>query len=381
MKNIRIILTVLIVILLAGAGGFVWYMWSGIPQNSPKNTYTLSIQKGTNLTTIAEKLAADGAITSKDVFLLKSRSKDIKPLQIGDYILKLPAKSDEILEQINAISIQKEEEIRAVNAVPKVTITFKEGVDVDDIIFLLDQKGVATKADLLAYVQDEKSFSKDKYPFLPNRLNCTYGNLKNCAKYSIEGYLYPDTYTFFKPAKPADIFAKMLDNFNAKVWSKLETKPKNFQETIILASVLQKETGRTKYAKSLDKDELKRERQDVADVFINRTTQGVKWQSDATAAYGHGYNICQQTYKVENCKYLDDPIVDTAYNTYLIQKAPIAPICNPDFDNISAALNPRDNNYLFFVMDGTGKTYFGTTSDEHEKNIIIATDINNKLGI
>jgi UPF0755 protein len=208
--------------------------------------------------------------------------------------------------------------------------------------------------------------------------------LKNCGKYYLEGYLYPDTYSFFKNSTAVEVTNKLLANFEAKVWKKLEKTPTPdvFYKALTMASVIEKETGRTKGGVTdKNREQINKERAQVAGVFINRMNQGVKWQSDVTASYGHGYKICQQTLEVKDCKYLDDPLTNTKYNTYIIEGYPIGPVSNPDFNNIFAALNPTSTDALFFVMDATGKTYFADTEGEHYQNIQAVTQINNDLGL
>ena len=130
----------------------------------------------------------------------------------------------------------------------------------------------------------------------------------------------------------------------------------------------------------------------MAQVFYNRTAVNMKWQSDVTAEYGQfsiqtqadgkkvfvKRKLCQQTFTVENCLYLDSPEIATKYNAYQVN-IPIAPVTNPQYDNIYAALNPIDNDYIYFVSDVSGKKYFSTTEAEFNQSIVNVQKINREL--
>jgi len=107
----------------------------------------------------------------------------------------------------------------------------------------------------------------------------------------------------------------------------------------------------------------------------------MKWRSDVTAEYGHGRKLCQQTFEVENCIYLSDPLAQNLYNTYNVKGYPIGPVTNPQFYNVKAALNPIDNDNLYFVSDAIGRKYFSETEAEFNQSIEKVKQINRDLGI
>jgi UPF0755 protein len=383
-RNIKVFFGIIIVLAIVGTGLWINNLWNGIPSNSPSGNYIFTVKKGDTLSSFAEKLEKDGAIGNKQILSFQSRGKVMKELQLGDYQLSLPANIDSILDQINQISEKKSDAVQEAAKKPTSTVTLKEGINIDETAEILSKQGIVNKTDFLSHVQNPKNFEGTTYAFLPKPINCTYGEIKNCGKYYLEGYLYPDTYSFFKNSTAVEVTNKLLANFEAKVWKKLEKNPTPdvFYKALTMASVIEKETGRTKGGVTdKNREQINKERAQVAGVFINRMNQGVKWQSDVTASYGHGYKICQQTLEVKDCKYLDDPLTNTKYNTYIIEGYPIGPVSNPDFNNIFAALNPTSTDALFFVMDATGKTYFADTEGEHYQNIQAVTQINNDLGL
>jgi UPF0755 protein len=173
-----------------------------------------------------------------------------------------------------------------------------------------------------------------------------------------EGSLLPDTYRFGRNDTRQDIIERMQAaqaKFLAKVWETRDeaivvTTP---QEALILASIVEKETGRAD------------ERPLIASVFQNRLRKNMRLQSDPTIIYG----------LVGGKAVLDHPIQqdevdrETAYNTYKINGLPPTPIANPGRAAIEAVLRPAKTKDLYFVADGTGGHVFAATLDEHNKNV------------
>ena len=125
------------------------------------------------------------------------------------------------------------------------------------------------------------------------------------------------------------------------------------EEALILASIIEKETGQPE------------ERRQVASVFVNRLNQGIRLQTDPTVIYGvtGGQGVLGRGLRRSE---LDR---ETPYNTYRIAGLPPTPIANPSRASIEAALNPDETPYIFFVADGTGGHAFAETLDEHNRNV------------
>lgn len=376
------------------------YYW---PKNSPTGIYKFQVKKGDTIASISEQLFKDRVIGSKQALTYHVRfgnKNNLAYLQTGLYTLNLPAKPEDILEQINTQSLAKIKEREKFANMPSVEILFKEGISLDSYIDLLAKNKVADLVELKNLAIDPGNFDRQKYPFLPKALNCQYGQ-NNCAKYYLEGYLYPDTYIFLQPSNPKEVFEKMLLNFKEKVWEKIEDfctfkeakqevfceiKNKNkeitLHEVIIMASVVEKETGRPlKGINSKNLSEVNEERAKIAGVFFNRLDINQAWHSDPTVSYWSNKQVCQQTLKLENCIYLNSPEAANKYNTYLHEGYPIGPITSPQLASILAVLNPINSDYLFFVSDATGKKYFGKNEVEHKNNITKVQQINQNLGL
>ncbi len=179
-----------------------------------------------------------------------------------------------------------------------------------------------------------------------------------------EGSLLPDTYFYSKGdsreskiARMQNAMAELMNGFTVQA---LENLPfGSFEEVIILASIVEKETGvSSEYPK-------------VAGVFINRLNIGMPLQSDPTVIYGMtlGEHESEGQGPIGRRLLRKDLRVDTPYNTYTRNGLPPSPIANPGRAAIEAVLNPAVHDYLYFVADGSGGHAFGKTLAEHNRNV------------
>jgi len=173
-----------------------------------------------------------------------------------------------------------------------------------------------------------------------------------------EGELLPETYHFSFGDSRQAVIARMrqgMDKTVEELWAKrapnLPIKDK--REAIILASIVEKETGKSE------------ERPRIAAVFVNRLRKGMKLQSDPTVAFG----LAPGKSKLGRQLTRKDLKNQTPYNTYTIPGLPPGPICNPGRDSIAAVLRPSQTEELFFVADGTGGHLFAKTLKDHNRNV------------
>jgi UPF0755 protein len=174
----------------------------------------------------------------------------------------------------------------------------------------------------------------------------------------VEGELLPDTYVFYRGRTRQSIIDQMKAaqlKLVEDLWpARAEGLPLNTpQEALILASIVEKETGKAE------------ERAHVAAVFVNRMRKGMRLQSDPTIIYG----ITQGQGKLDRPIYRSDIRKKTNYNTYQIDGLPPTPIANAGRASIKAVLNPIDTKDVFFVADGTGGHVFAETLAEHNANV------------
>ncbi|HZP07989.1 endolytic transglycosylase MltG [Methyloceanibacter sp.] len=174
-----------------------------------------------------------------------------------------------------------------------------------------------------------------------------------------EGSLLPDTYKFGRDDTRQDIIDRMRAaqaKFLAKVWEERDADltVSTPEEALVLASIVEKETGRAD------------ERPHIASVFLNRLRKNMRLQSDPTIIYG----------LVGGKGVLDHPIQqdeldrDTPYNTYKINGLPPTPIACPGRASIEAVLKPAKTKDLYFVADGSGGHVFAASLEEHNKNVV-----------
>jgi UPF0755 protein len=362
-------------------GVFGWYNSSirEIPASAPKGIIYFNVEKGNGFGDVGDKLVKQNVLKAGWTlpYLMQSRAK--WALQPGKYSVVSPSTPDEILDQIKIKSDEyQRRNVAKVKTIVEVSI--KEGETIDDIIKVLKEKEVVDPAEMIAFAQNPANFDRAAYPFLPQPLGCKYGDMANCAKYYPEGYLYPDTYEFYQESDAKDVFAKLLNNFNNKVWSQVKDNlgNKDFHKITTMASVIERETGRPiDGVNDSNIGVLNEEKRKVAGVFFNRIEKGMNWASDPTVSYGSGKNLCQSTLTTQtNCLYLDSPELQTLYNTYKNPGYPIGPIATPQLATIQAALNPDQNQYLFFVADASGRKYFSDSGDGHDANVAQVKEIN-----
>ena len=171
----------------------------------------------------------------------------------------------------------------------------------------------------------------------------------------IDGWLFPDTYLFDKQSSDLELFARAHRAMRKKLdgaWNERDQglPYRNPYEALIMASIIEKETGRAD------------DRALVAAVFVNRLRKGMLLQTDPTVIYGLGEKFDGNLRK-------RDLQADTPYNTYTRGGLPPSPIAMPGAAAINAALHPAESDALYFVARGDGSSQFSKTLDEHNKAV------------
>ncbi|MFG1431480.1 endolytic transglycosylase MltG [Xanthobacter sp. V2C-8] len=174
----------------------------------------------------------------------------------------------------------------------------------------------------------------------------------------LEGTLLPETYRIHRGMSRDEVLKQMADAQQKLVkalWEKRDPDLplKNTQEMIILASIVEKETGEPE------------ERAKVAAVFVNRLNKKMRLQSDPTIIYG----IVGGKGSLGRPISRTDIVAPTAYNTYTVDGLPPGPIGNPGRDALAAVANPAHTKDIYFVADGTGGHAFAETLADHNKNV------------
>ena len=295
------------------------------PENDYKGSGTgevmFTIKSGDDGSTIANNLAKAGVVKTYDAFYsLLLRQKPEAEFQPG--VFKLAKK----MSAAAALASLQDPASRVEN-----TAVIPEGTPEKDILQTVADATKIPLADLQAAAATP----------------ATYG-LPAQAK-SLEGFLFPATYTFAPGTTAQQAIKTMVDRMFQSL-DEAGVAPENRWNTVVLASVVQREAG------------LKDDYPKVARVFLNRLTQGWDLQSDATVAYGTGHTDRVETTDAERAD------AGNPYNTYAHPGLPVGPISNPGDLAINAVQHPADGTWMYFVTWNlqTGETIFSTTQAEHD---------------
>lgn len=294
----------------------------------PGNSVTVTVKPGMTASEIGTLLYQQGLIKNVTLFRGILHAKGLQnSLQAGEYSLS------------SAMNIQTIIGMLAKGEVAYREITIPEGLTIDEIAKLLEEKNLAVAAAFSAAAKD----------YLPY----DYIQPSPIANYKPEGFLFPDTYRIPRGMKEKDLLQTMTFQFDSLFTPVMRVRAQEMglsvKDMVILASLIEKEA---RYAD---------ERPIIARVFMNRLKAGMPLQSCATIQYILGYPKPELTIK--------DTEIPSPYNTYQNMGLPPGPIANPGMASIQAALFPADTDYLYFVADKTGKHHFSKTYDEHLANI------------
>jgi UPF0755 protein len=302
---------VLVLALAAIAGGFVFIQqWGGA--GPLKRNISIEIAPGSSLAGAAEKLEKAGAIKSASNFRLLARVfGGGEGIKAGEYRLPAHLSQSDILKMLQGGK------------------TLQRFVTVPEGLPSVMVRDAVMKAD----------------------------GMTGQVAVPEEGSVLPDSYSFQRGDERSAMVERMqraMTAYLADAWAK--RKPgiavKTPREALILASIVEKETGKAA------------ERRTVAAVYSNRLKRGMMLQADPTIIYpltrGRplGRRILQSEVRAVN-----------AYNTYAMTGLPAGPIANPGRASIDAVLDPAQSNALYFVADGTGGHVFADTLQQHNANV------------
>ena len=315
MRRLGIIAAIAVFSAAALAGGYWLYLKQQYEATGPLTQETVVIvPRGAGLATIAEDLAAAGVIEDAYTFRLGVRLfGDARALQAGEFAF--PAGS----------SMRDAAALLASGRTVVHRLTVPEGLTSVEIVALL------AAAEPLA------------------------GEI---AAVPPDGALLPETYHFHRGDSRESVLERMRQSMDlalAELWPTRDEKLPlaGPEEAVILASIVEKETG------------VDAERPLVASVFVNRLRKGMPLQSDPTVVYG----ITEGKAPLGRALTRQDLAQPTAYNTYQIPGLPPAPIANPGRAALQAVVQPAESDFFYFVADGNGGHAFARTLAEHNANV------------
>ena len=333
---------ILIVILLALAGVFYWRGINSVVSKTGQDVQ-FSISSGESVEKIGENLVEANLIKSKFYFKVYVRWNGLEAkLQAGEYVLNPAISIKEIVKILTGGETLSKER----------TIKIIEGWNIREISQYFEREGMFQSEELLELIgfpQVDYRYNKDMPT--PKNYSADFDFLADKpAYYSLEGYLFPDTYRIFKDAALDDIVLKMLDNFSQKLTPEMrediKRQGKTIYEIVTMASLLEKEVKTEEDMKI------------VSGIFWDRIKNRQALESCATLAYVLGVNKPQYT--------TEDTKIDSPYNTYQNRGLPPGPISNPGLKAIRAAIYPEYTDYNYFLSrPDTGETDFSETYEEH----------------
>jgi UPF0755 protein len=310
-------IALVIAALIAAGGLYGSYRWMqqefARPGPAVAET-TILLPRGAGLIRIAQQLEDEGLVRDGRIFRAAvTLDEGDRSLRAGEYEIPAEASMAQIYEMLRS------------GRTVQHSITLAEGL---------------TSAMIVAAVADADVLTGD------------------ISAVPAEGSLLPETYLVDRATPRQDVIERMANAQTAlldELWpNRLESLPlETREEVIILASIVEKETG------------VMSERDLVAAVFINRLRRGMRLESDPTIIYG----ISQGEPLGRGLRRSEIDNANNAWNTYQIPRLPPTPIANPGRESIAAVLNPAETSALFFVADGSGGHAFADTYAQHLRNV------------
>jgi peptidoglycan lytic transglycosylase G len=324
--RVRAILFLLV--LLAGTVVALRFLWSRPYPAVPGAEKFVLIPRGTSSYETARLLEREGVVRHWAVFLAYLKlAKPRSPLQAGEYRFAEPLSVVQVADKLIRGLIYYHE------------FTVPEGYSAFEIGALLEQKGFARAADLLAAA---------------GRADLV-ADLSQNAK-NLEGFLFPDTYRLPRGTTADEIAHIMVRRFRevfATLQPLLPQSPLNLRQVVTLASLIEKETS------------VDAERELISAVFRNRLKKGMLLQCDPTVIYA-----AQLRGNYRGAIFQSDLESNSPYNTYRHPGLPPGPIANPGKRSLEAALSPAQSEYLYFVADNRGGHVFSRTLAEHQRAVL-----------
>ena len=327
------------------------------------------VEKGASMSAVSQGLLQEGAIRDARVFRIGANySGQSDKLKFGSYLIRPGTSMQDIVAVLTAGGQSTcGQEVNYVIGVAQATVTLQRldpatdrYVEVAKFVAGVDPvpaeyTEAAKDSDLRWRVTLAEGVTSWNVVAALRAADFLTGEV---AEVPPEGTLAPESYDVDQGSDRAALLTQMAARQTAtlaELWAtRAEGLPyKTPEEALIMASIVEKETG------------VAEERKLVASVFLNRLAQGIKLQTDPTVIYGvtKGQGVLGRGLRQSELRR------ETPWNTYVIDGLPSTPIANPGRLSIEAALNPDKSDFVFFVADGTGGHAFAVTLEEHNKNV------------
>ena len=336
-RKLIVILSVIVGLILVGVIALMILL---SPVSKSKDIVEFTIKKGEGKEKIVENLKDAKLIKSKYATFIYIVLSGKKNLQAGNYELSRDMSVKDIITSLSTgdvVNVKRDE----------VRITFKEGDTLKNFVTMVANETNIDYDEAIKKLSD-KAYLKGliaDYWFLTNDI------LDEDIYFPLEGYLYPETYNFYKETSIEQVIRKVLNVTNERLEplkSKIENSKYNIHELLTIASIAEKEANTNS------------DRAMVTQVIYKRLSLNMALGMDVTSYYGVQKEM---TETITQLDLNDKNPYNTRVTTFI--GLPIGPICNPSIGSINAALKPADTDYLYFVADiNTGKVYFAKTNEE-----------------
>ncbi len=344
----RLLIVAALLLIVAAGGAYLLYnhytaLLEPVDPASDRELI-VEIPPGAGTEYIALILEDEGLIQNELAFRVFVRLNDIgHTFMAGRYLLTPAMSLEQITDKIRAGEVYTE----------TAWFTVPEGLNIEEIAAVLEQKNLADSAVFLALAAKPSAAILEQFPFL-QEVDDPH------VTYLLEGYLFPDTYEVYSDASEEEMIVVMLRRmeavFTEEARQQLSALGITMHEALTMASIVERE-GRVDH-----------ERPIIAGVFYNRLTTGQKLESCATVQY-----VLEETKEILT---FEDLRIPSPYNTYQNAGLPPGPIASPGEPSILAALNPEDTDYFYFNYkhDGSGEHFFSRTLEEHNRNVRLAEE-------
>lgn len=326
-KKLPLLISALVFVVLLGLVGYLvgnyWYNsgLAAVTEDKDAEHVRVTIPKGSTPEMIAALLKSKNLIRDPLVFLLYTREQNVQgKLQAGTFLLSPSYTIPMIVEHL--LSAKSDE----------FSLTFLPGETVAGHKKVLENAGYKSDEINAAFA---KTYDSPIFASKP-------------AGTDLEGYVYGETYNFFKGAPVEEILTRTFDELNKQITANdlvaaYQKQGLSLYEGITLASIIEREV-------MTDSD-----RKQVAQVFLKRLNEGFPLGADATFVYA--------AKKVGKTPSVD---FDSPYNTRIHAGLPPGPISSPGLSSLLAVASPADGDYLYFVSGDDGTTHFSRTDAEHQ---------------
>jgi UPF0755 protein len=317
-------LLALALIVISAAAGAWWVNAALGPRDPAGSSVAFEVTEGASLASVAASLEEAG-LAHALAFEWLARYRGLgSELKAGEYELTPRESAEQILEQLTRGWVRMH------------TVSIPEGLRATEIALRLERAGLADSAE-----------------FLDGVANAAWMRELGLEGDNFEGYLFPETYRLARGLSTRAVLEAFAAQFLA-LWRTIEPGAReaglSMREVVILASIIEKETG------------VPDERPRIASVFLNRLAEGMRLQTDPTVIYGvkdFDGNLTRA--------HLND--ASNPYNTYQIRGLPPGPIANPGADALRSVVEPEASEFLYFVARGDGSHKFSKTYGEHARAV------------